>query len=78
MLQGASKPQQATSNNKPNNVSGSGYWERGLLLCSLSSTHAGALLLFIASSLIALPAMQESAKSFLLVVFACVALLQSS
>ena len=54
-------------------VSGSG-WE----WTAKSSTHASALLLFIAFTLIALPEISENSKSFLLAVFACVALLQSN
>ena len=49
-------------------------WE----LLFLHSTRTATLLLFIALSLILLPEMPESTKSFLLAAFACVALLQSS
>jgi hypothetical protein len=90
MLQGIGKPQQdktqqdktqqgktqqgKTQQGKTQHIP-SYYWERAWHILSLQSTHTGALLLFLASCLIALPGMQEDAKSFVLVVFACVALL---
>lgn len=46
---------------------------KALLL--LPSTYAGVVLLFIATTLILLPGMQSSFKDFLMVAFACVALL---
>jgi hypothetical protein len=60
---------------KKPHVSGRREWWEWLLL---SSTMTGFVLLFIACSLIMLPEMPESTKSFLLAAFACVALLQSS
>ena len=42
---------------------------------SMPSTYAGVVLLFIASTLISLPEMPPNAKDFLMVAFACVALL---
>ncbi len=44
-------------------------------LTSMPSTYAGLVLLFIASALISLPDMPSNSKDFLMVAFACVALL---
>ena len=41
----------------------------------MPSTYAGLVLLFIASALISLPDMPSNSKDFLMVAFACVALL---
>jgi hypothetical protein len=45
------------------------------VLLSTPSTYAGLFLLFIAIALMTLPEMQSSLKDFLMVAFACVALL---
>ena len=44
-------------------------------LLLLPSTHAAIVLLFIATALVFMPGMQPGFKDFLMVVFACVALL---
>lgn len=51
------------------------YMAEACRLMKLPSTYAGMALLLIASALILLPEMPPTSKDFLMVAFACVALL---
>ena len=54
----------------------SANWEtEALRLMSMPSTYAGLALLFIASTLMFMPEMPSDTKDFLMVSFACIALL---
>lgn len=54
---------------------GRGGYVEAFRLMKKPSTYAGIVLLFIASTLISLPGMPPNSKDFLMVAFACVALL---
>lgn len=51
------------------------WYTEAFRLAKKPSTYAGIVLLFIASTLISLPGMPPNSKDFLMVAFACVALL---
>jgi hypothetical protein len=60
---------------KPSQPGRRGGVSEAYRLMKLPSTYAGIALLFIASALIFLPEMPPTAKDFLMVAFACAALL---